>query len=138
MRNFSMLILTIMLTSCMGCSIGFEKEFYEKVSHIKFPKKYKVLESFDNGEWLTGTVLAIDNAPLKKIIAENGFDTLRKMSDLHFLSNSYLTRHKAEFRTVHNIFFISKSENRNNWTYVVDLNDNRLWAEISYPDWSGN
>ena len=136
MRHFLIIISAVILTSCDN-SNSFDKDFYEKVSHIKFPERYEVLESFDNGEWLTGTVLEIEGASLKKFIVENHFDTLQNINTIHFLSNSYLTRHKANFKTVHNIYFISKSVNKNNWTYIADLNDNKLWAEISYPDWGG-
>src|SRR4051812_12827921 len=110
MRNLQILKLALLLASCYGCSIPFERDFYEKVSHIKIPSSYKVLESFDNGEWLTGTVLAIDNANLRTFILDNGFDTLNNIGDLHLLSNTYLTRHKAEFTTPQNIYFISRSE----------------------------
>ena len=102
-----------------------------------FPDTYTVLETFDNGEWLTGTVLKIDNATLQKFVAKHHFDVLKNSNDLHFLSNSYLHEYKAEFTETKNICFLSKSSDKNNWTYVADLNNNILWAEIIYPDWGG-
>ena len=135
MRNLLFFIFTVLLSSCGNKS--FEKSYYEKVSHLKFPDKCKVLETFDNGEWLTGTVFRIDSHLLRAFVIENHFDTLQNLNEVHLLSNSYLTKHKADFRTTKNIYFIQRSENGNNWIYIADLNVNKLWTEISYPDWSG-
>jgi len=137
MRQSIIFIVSILLCSCFSDSDSFEKEYYEKVSGIKFPEDYKVLETFDNGEWLTGTVLKIDNIILKNFVAENGFDTLKNVNDLHFLSNSYLNDYKAKFTETKNIFYLSQARDKNSWTYVVDLNTNILWTEIRYPDWGG-
>jgi hypothetical protein len=137
MRQTLIFIVTILLISCHSISDSFEKGYYEKISGIKFPDDYKVLETFDNGEWLTGTVLKIDNATLRNLVADNRFDTLQNSKDLHFLSNSYLNKYKAEFDGTKNIFYLSKSRDKNNWTYIADLKNNILWTEISYPDSGG-
>lgn len=136
MRFLLIIILTALFTSCNNGN-SFEKDYYEKISRIQFPGKYKVLEAFDNGEWLTGAVLEIDSTSLRKFVVDNHFDTLKNLNDISLASNNYLTKYKADFKTAQHIYFIRKSENKNNWTYVADLNDNRLWAEISYPDWGG-
>lgn len=135
MKFFSFLIL-ISISSCMN-RVVFEKDYYEKISGIKFPLKYKVLETFDNGEWLTGTVFKIDNLFLKEFVRENHFGTLRNINDIHLQSESYLIGNKPDTTTVSNVYFIRKSSNKNNWIYLVDLNNNKLWAEISYPDGGG-
>jgi hypothetical protein len=137
MRQTLIFIITILLFACHSIGDSFEKGYYEKISGIRFPDDYKVLETFDNGEWLTGTVLKIDNATLRNLIAVNRFDALQSPRDLHFLSNSYLKEYKVEFDGTKNIFYLSKSRDKNNWTYVADLNTNILWTEISYPDWGG-
>ena len=137
MRKILIFIVTILLCSCISIGDSFEKSYYEKISGIKFPDNYKLLETFDNGEWLTGTVLMIDNATLKNFVADNLFDTIKSTNELHFLSNSYLKEYKAEFHGITNIFYLSKSRDKNNWTYIVDLNKNILWTEISYPDYGG-
>lgn len=137
MRDILIIILSSLLTSCFGNGNSFEKSYYEKVSNIKFPEKYKVLETFDNGEWLTGTVFKIDSSALMNFVIENHFDTLQNLNDIHLFSNNYLTRFKADFKSTKNVYFIRRSVNKNNWIYVADLNENKLWAEISYPDWGG-
>lgn len=138
MRHSLFVILLFFLSSCFDNRLEFEKSYYEKISGIKFPDEYEVLETFDNGEWLTGTVFKIDSLTLVKFITDNHFDTLRNLQDLHLFSENYLTRYSPNFITTKNIFFIRRSEHKNNWTYVVDLNSNRLWTEISYPDWGGH
>lgn len=136
MRQFIIIILISWFASCDNTN-SFEKDYYEKVSGIKFPDKYKVLETFDNGEWLTGTVLEIDSTTLKRFVIANHFDTLQNLNDIRLISNNYLTRHKANFKTTKNIYFTRKSVNKNNWTYVANIDDNKLWTEVSYPDWGG-
>jgi hypothetical protein len=137
MRHFLIIILTFFLSSCFYNNLKFEKSYYEKISGIKFPEKYEVLEAFDNGEWLTGTVLKIDSLTLTKFVIDNHFDTLQNLNDIHLFSDSYLGKNKPDLSSTKNVYYISKSEHNNNWVYVVDLNRGRLWAEISYPDWGG-
>ena len=97
-----------------------------------------MLESFDNGEWLTGVVLETDSATLKKFVRNERFQALPNLQDLHLISNNYLVNNKANFVSADGIYFITKSSRKHNWTYVVDLSRRKLWAEISYPDWSEN
>jgi hypothetical protein len=138
MKYIIIFTTTFILASCLHLEPCFEKGYYEKISGIKFPRYYQVLETFDNGEWLTGTVFKIKKSVLRNFIIENNFDTLQKFNDLHLQSNNYLINNKADFKTIKNIYYTSKSREKNNWIYVEDLNSNVLWAEISYPDWGGH
>ena len=79
MRLTLIFIVTILLFSCRPFGDSFEKSYYEKINGLKFPNNYSVLETFDNGEWLTGTVLKIDNATLRNFVVENRFDTLKNL-----------------------------------------------------------
>jgi hypothetical protein len=137
MRHIPIIILTLLLTACFDNTIKFEKEYYEKTTRIKFPKNYSVLETFDNGEFLTGTVFKMDSLTLQNFIDDNHFDTVSNYLDTHIMSGNYLMKNKPIFSSIHNVYFIRKSEQKINWTYIADLNSKRLWTEISYPDWSG-
>ena len=137
MRHIPIIILTLLLSSCFDNTIQFEKEYYEKTTRIKFPEKYTVLETFDNGEFLTGTVLQMDSLTLRKFVNDNHFDTARNYLDTHIMSENYLTKNKPVFSNPHKVYYIRKSEKKINWTYIADLNSKRLWTEISYPDWGG-
>jgi len=129
--------LVAVLQSCFDRVHGFEKDFFEKVSGIKFPHHYKELEFFDNGEWLTGVVLKIDNSILREFVIRNNFVALRNANDLHFSSNSYLGKYRVVFSKTRDIYYLRNSNGKNHWTYIADLKANMLWAEISYPDWGG-
>ena len=137
--RYSLVILIILiLTAFFYRGKQFEKNYYERISGIKFPGNYEVLETFDNGEWLTGTVFRIRHSTLIKFIADNHFMVLLHMNDLKLLSNGYLKNYKASFKTPDGIYYLSRSSQKNNWIYVADLNNNMLWAEIGYPDWGGD
>jgi len=62
------ILIFIIASLIHSCSVAesFEKEFYERVSGIKFRDRYKLLESFNNGEWLASVVLKIDNSTFMK------------------------------------------------------------------------
>ena len=137
MRHLPIIILTLLLSSCFDNKIKFEKEYYEKTTRIKFPENYVVLETFDNGEFLTGTVFQMDSLTLRNFINDNHFDTVSNYLDTHIMSENYLKKNKPIFSTTQNVYFIRKSEQKINWTYIADLNSKRLWTEISYPDWGG-
>lgn len=126
-----------MYSSCFDHKIKFEKEYYEKATGIKFPQSYTVLETFDNGEFLTGTVFEMDSLTLRDFISTNHFDTVNNFWDTHIMSENYLTKNKPIFDTTNNVYFISKSDKNIHWTYIADLNSKRLWIEVSYPDWGG-
>ena len=137
MRYILPFILTTLLVSCFGGAISFEKDYYERITGMKFPKDYQVLETFDNGEWLTGTVFEIDTATLQKFVQTYNFQSLKGLNELHLHSLNYLDTYKPNFASIRNIYFSSKSKGKNSWTYVADLNSGKLWSEISYPDWGG-
>ncbi len=85
-------------------------------------------------EWLTGTVFKVDTATLRNFTRAYHFDTLYNLRDIELSSRYYLHSHKPAFTSTKNIYFIRKSQEKNNWTYVADLNSGTLWAEIWYPD----
>ncbi|WP_153799359.1 hypothetical protein [Foetidibacter luteolus] len=128
----------LIATSCNSGSYYFEKDYYEKVTGIKFPSKYKVLETFDNGEWVTAVVLSIDSSALMSFVKTNHFDTMKAVSDLNLMGFRNFKSQKPDFNSKQGIFFINKSKNKNDWIYVADLNENKLWAEVRYPDFAGD
>lgn len=137
MRHFAFLLFIFFLTGCSGNNARFDKEYYEMATQISFPENYTVLETFDNGEFLTGTVFQLDSLTLLQFVNENHFDTLNTFMDVHMLSENYLVENKPHFTATHNMYYIKRSDSTINWTYLADLKSKRLWAEISYPDWGG-
>ncbi len=134
MKYLYIFFITVFFTACVE---PFEKDYYERISKIKFPNKYKVLENFDNGEWLIATVLSVDSIELKEFVLKNEFDTVSDIMMLNFFSNSGLTKYPFVLDSTSKIYYIRKSINKNDITYIADLTKNILWAEISYPDYGG-
>lgn len=114
----------------------YDKDLYEQISQIKIPKTAHVIESIDNGEFVTTTVFVVDSIILKNLIRFYAFDTNSLMPRL--LGNSYLVRNKLETANSNNIYYKSGTKAKNSWLYIIDLKNGKLWAEIQYPDWSGN
>jgi len=134
MRYILPMIIATLLLSCFNSSTSFEKDYYERITGIKFPKDYEVLETFDNMEFLTGTVFKIDTVTLRSFVNRYNFQMLTELRDLQLVSVNYLRTYKPSFASTSNIFFIRESKEKNHWTYVADLNRGELWAEIWYPD----
>lgn len=96
------------------------------------------MEAFDNGEFLTGVVLQMDSLTLQNFIKDNRFDSVSSYLDARVVNETnYLEENKPVFSTFRNVYFKRKSEQKNHWIYIADLNTKKLWAEISYPDWGG-
>lgn len=53
--NVGLLILLL-----FGCK-SFDKDYYERITQIKFPNNYKVIASADNIEFMTITILTLIN-----------------------------------------------------------------------------
>lgn len=134
MKYLYIFFCSMFLTACFE---PFEKDYYERITNIKFPSNYKVLETFDNGEWLTATVFAVDSMELRRFVLNNKFDTVSDITLLHFWGNAQLSHYPFVLETNSNIYYIRKNRNKNHFTYIADLTKNMLWAEISYPDFGG-
>jgi hypothetical protein len=136
MRNNCLFILMIFILS--SCHKEFDKEYYEKVTDVRFDFKYRVLETVDNGEWLTATVFKVDKPVLIDFIEKYHMDTSATDFELNFFSRPFLENNKADFKSPGNIYFVKHSKGKINWNCIADMNTNRLWVEISYPDHSGD
>ena len=69
----------------------------------------------------------------KGVISVTGYDVVFSFDGY---SDSTKVFDGTAFKLKQNPEF-AKSENKNNWTYLADLNKNKLWAQISYPDAGG-
>ena len=133
--------LSIILALALFCflnKIHFDKDYYERISGIKFPDKYKIIETRDNGEFVTIVSMHVAAADLQMMIKNNKFDTLKPQQPIHFFGLGLLKKIKPDLEPLANKFVFQKKNGKNDCTYLIDLNKNILWAEISYPDWGGN
>ena len=130
-----------MLSSC-DFSRGFEKDYYEKVTSIKFPESYDLVAAADNGEYLTIAILDFDRITCKRFIQKNNFYSVDKrlfkrfkLSGLTLLDSAYQKQ-----PDIQNIMItgVSKFYGKVGWTYVIDTVACRLYCQIDYPDYGGN
>lgn len=138
MRNIRVILILLTL---LGCSSGlsFEKDYYEKVTKIKFPAKYKVVATADNGEFVTITIIDLDKKDCRKFIAENKFERWDMNNAFPYEGLSLLGSNYRIFPDTKSYFanYKSKVPGLTGWTYVIDTLTCRLYAEIEYPDMGG-
>ena len=136
-RKFTLLALSLLLFFLHSCS-SFDKEFYERITGIKFPKNYEVIESYDNGEFYTTTSFKVDSLILKEFISEYKFKELEKIYPSQFLGEHGLKKVLPDFSHLENKYYTAGTKGKNSWLYIVDLHKQILWAEVQYPDMAGD
>jgi hypothetical protein len=104
---------------------------------MKFPEKVQIIETFDNGEYVTTTSLKVDSTELRNFIKEYKFEQRNIIYPSQFIGESTLKKIKPDFHNLEDLYFKIGSKGKNSWFYVVDLRRQILWAEIQYPDWGG-
>ena len=139
MRNYLAIAAIICIVSCQQRGESYEKVFYHKISNIKIPDNYKVLENIDNGEFVTATVFQIDSLTLNQFAKTNHFDTICISISYQplFWSKNYFRNYKPEFKSLDTILVNHGTKGKNSWEYVINPKTKQLWAEIQYPDWGG-
>jgi hypothetical protein len=132
------LMAFLIFSSCSNVEPYYEKDYYEKVSNIKFPETAKAIESIDNGEFVTTTVFRLDSINLREFIKFYAFDTVETPSTLRLFGDSYLKTNKPDYSKDTNLFYKAGKKGKTFWLYLVDIDSKKLWAEIQYPDMAGN
>lgn len=135
-------IAIFFLTVFWGCdsSTKFDADYYEKITHIKFPADYQVLAAGDNGEYATIAVLKLNKKTYKQFLKDNNFALYDKIYPLTFVGINFLPE---EFQQIPKtaVFFErhqDKIPGKTGWTYAIDTTTRRLYCEIAYPDRGGN
>jgi len=137
--RIALLIISLVLIS--GCKwSAFDKAWYEKITGIKFPGKYEVVETADNVEFVTIAVLKMDEKTLKQFVLENHFDSAKNVDAIQLIGEYLLNTYKLNLQSVNNVFVLSgtsKISEKNDWKYIADLNKGTMWVQVLYPDWGG-
>jgi hypothetical protein len=128
------LVLLILIIGCLSCNseIDFDRDYYESISGIKFPEKYKVIETWDNGEFVTTTTFKIDSTTLKLFSIKNHFDTVRYPFYFYFIGKNSLKKQKPGLETEDQLLYVAGESKTNTWLYIIDLKKEMLWVEIIY------
>lgn len=127
------------LNSFSNCRQALDKSYFKQVSKIDLPAKYEVLESFDNGEFLTGILIETDSLHLKEFLDINHFEALNSKSiyNLSLVDNSYFKHRPPDYRN--SVQYILRGTNdKASFIFLADLPTKRIWGVINYPDWSGH
>ncbi|MBO0950679.1 hypothetical protein [Fibrella forsythiae] len=136
MRNLVSYIALLMALTSWSCT-SFDQAYYEKASGVKLPVETEVIESFDNGEYLTVTSLKSDSISLAGLIKKYNFEKRSQASLPAFTGLNYLKEVKPDLIRERNLYVKSASKGGNSWLYIIDLKQHILWAQIQYPDWGG-
>ncbi|MBC8052387.1 MAG: hypothetical protein H7Y13_04940 [Sphingobacteriaceae bacterium] len=117
---------------------AFEKDYYQRISGIKIPEGYKVLESVDNGEFLTITVLEFDKAECKSVMDSIKFDLIPQGKNPNLIGLYLLDKENEQILKNKRLLRNWGQTDKNTWNYVLDTVSCRLYCEIGYPDPGGN
>jgi hypothetical protein len=138
-KSSKIVLFAFLFMSFLSCrNFLFDKGYYEKISGIKFPRKYDIIETQDNGEFVTITSMRIDSMDLVAMIKTYNFDTLKMGDAMLPRGQNLLHDVKPDNQSVSHQFIFNKTMNKNDCSYLIDLNRKILWAEIGYPDWGGH
>jgi hypothetical protein len=144
MRSIMVLLVVLLINSCGTGIISYDKPFYEKVTGIAVPVTFKVLETYDNGEDLTGTTFSTDSLSLLKFVLKYKLNKVKKVRfgddypGLIDWGRSYIKGVMPDRNHSENLYFINTSVGKYDWVYVADVKKGILWTLISYPDWEGD
>lgn len=125
-----------------GCTSrqNFDKDYYERVTRIKFPDNYDVVTTADNGEFVTITILKLDKNDCMKFLVDNNFKRWEEsyspsFEGLNFLDSTYQKIPDSKGCYVN---YRSKMNGQVGWMYMIDTLTCSLYCEIEYPDMGGN
>lgn len=130
-------ILFILGNLFFSCESSFNKDYYERISDMKFPEQIRVIETFDNGEFFTTTSFEVDSLSLIKFMNKYKFEQHDGPYPLLFFGEKILKETKPDFNNLNSLYFSIGTKGKNSWIYIIDLKHKILWAEIQYPDWAG-
>jgi hypothetical protein len=141
--KYIFLFVLIGLTSCFPLTSNrFDKDYYEKSTGIIFPRDYKVVTSFDNGEFMTITILDLNKSDCKKFIDDNKFKSTENIDSLPLYSPpnlsglAWLDSCYGELPDKNLLANEKSFPNGTGWTYYIDTTTCRLYCQINYPDWA--
>jgi hypothetical protein len=137
MRLTLILITIIYLVSCDSAISFYDKEYYERISGIKVPGTATVLESIDNGEFVTITSFKVDSIAIERLTHTYRFQAVEDPFSYDRLLRIYLRKIKPDYSGKTKLVYIVGQKGKNSWLYVLDKQKGLLWVEIQHPDAEG-
>ena len=138
MRTFIKLVAICGITLIQACGPDYENDFYKRISGITIPPAASLIETVDNGEYITVTSFKMTASDILNFSKKYDFEPVDGSYVPGFFGNSFLKGPKPEKNDLNNCFMKIGQKGKTGFVYVIDTARNILWAEINYPDWSGN
>lgn len=121
-----------------ACNQSYDKDFYKRISGIGIPANASVIETFDNGKFMTVTSFKVTQADISQLRKKYKFVPADSSYFPGFMGNSYLKGPKPANSDLNKCFMRVDREGITTFLYVLDTSRQILWAEINYPAWEAN
>lgn len=125
------------LQSCSGRATFYDKDYYERSSGITIPADVTVIEDADNGEFVTITVFSMDSVTLNVFAEKNRFRPVSSATPF-FWGQPLIKTPLPTYDSAAGLLYTSGMNQKWGWIYLVDKQRRLLFAEIQYPDHSGD
>jgi len=129
MRYLLVFIVAITLQACFDKK-PFDEYDFEKTTGIEFPPKYALTEVYNNVDGRKAVVLKCDTASLTAFLHHYNFDTLKSLHDTIYIIENFIPDNQPNFTKGDAMFYKTGSAKKTSWSYVVNMNERLLWAEI--------
>jgi nitrous oxide reductase accessory protein NosL len=131
------MVSLFLLTGCR--QTGCNQEYFQSVSSIVFPEGAEMTVCVDNLEWTVQAVFQLPDQDIEEFIVKNDFQPVTNSDAPDSFSFFLLPEVHRQFPDADNLYAAIGSTDRElNWYYLLDKKSGRLWAQINYPDRSGN
>jgi hypothetical protein len=138
-------VVLMYISSFLTSLFGFNESYYERISSVELPTFYDVVETADNWEFVTTSVIDIDESDSEEFIRENNFQLIRNT-----IYNQYWPPYFEGVHLVNGLLdtlphpddcvikYKEKVPGEVGFVYLFDTKSCRLYCEIKYPDMGGN
>lgn len=137
MRSAFTFIATLIFL-LQACSQPYDKPFYERISAIKIPENASVIETFDNGRFVTVTSFKLTHQDVMELMKKYNFIAADSSYVPGFMGNTFLKGPKPMNSDLHKCFMKIDRKGITTCLYVLDTSKQILWAEINYAAWEAN
>ena len=138
MQTLIKIIALIVMIILQACGQAYDKGFYESISGIKIPENASVIETVDNGEYMTVTTFKITTTDIAELRRKYNFEAVDGSFIPDFLGDNFLKGPKLANSDLNKCLMKTRQKGKTTAVYVIDTSKQLLWAEINYPDWGGN
>ena len=138
--NKTLVLIVVFFYACSEPVLFYNKQYYERITSIAIPDTFQIIESGDNGEFITATTFRANKSSLKQLSVAFNFSPWPTITPSYerprFLAALYLQATKQNLTSAKHYTY-KLGTKKNNWVYIIDLENGLLWVEIQYPGAGG-